>query len=66
MLDSIHQKNVKKNHTFFELWGGVSNGCVNLKKVIIFSHLELKNGRFYSVLRSMVLTKTLCPGRKGT
>ena len=56
------QRNVKKLHTL----------CENLmrepQKVIIFSHLELKKRRFWSVLglRTMVLAKTLSLGRKGT
>ena len=44
--------------------GGVSKfWCVNLKKMIIFSHVELKNGRFWSVLGFKIngLKKTLSP-----
>ena len=51
------KKNVKKVHTLCKLWGVNKFRCVNLKKVIIFSHLELKMDVFWSVLgfRSMVL-----------
>ena len=49
--------------------GGVSKfWCVNLKKVLIFSHLKLKKWTFLGSFRVKIneLTKTLSLGRKGT
>ena len=63
------KKNLKNFTQCANCGGGVSKlWCVNLKKVIIFSHLELKKQCFWSVLglRSMGLSKTLSVGRKGT
>ena len=56
------QRNVKKLHTLCEIL------MCEPQKVIIFSHIELKKRRFWSVLglRTMVLAKTLSLGRKGT
>ena len=57
-----HQKKVKKKTSHILRTIRVGQQilmCVNLKKVVIFSYLELKNGHFWSVigLRSMDLEK---------
>ena len=57
-------KKCQKTSHIVRNMGGQQIFCVNLKKVVIFSYLELKNGRFWSLigLRSMDLSL----GRKGT